>query len=177
MIVAEEYPDDLDPSRSRLLRVVDGALSEPPLELPGPVDGVIATEGGWLVSGHAPVGFVADERGVLATFETTASRVTPRASRGGDVWLRTTEAGAVFLELFREGALVDRSPEATTVQGPVRVGDRWLALIDGALYAHDDTWRPLEEVPWTCLRAYGGTTSRAASRRSTSSATAARPCR
>ncbi len=159
LLVADEYPDDLDPSRSRLIVVeTDGEQRDLELALPGEVDGVITTATGVLMAGHFPLGFVATEEGVVATFEaSTSSRLTPRAAGADAIWLRSAEGSAVTLARVVGGGLELAALRATTVQGPVFVGDRWYALFDGALFAFDaGEWSYVDEVPWTCLRSFEG---------------------
>lgn len=158
LMAVDEYPTDLDPDRSRLLAVAaDGSVSDLPLELPGAIDGLVTTPTGVLIAGHRPVGFVATEDGAVATFDTTSSRLTPRAEGGGDVWLRTVEGSAVTLaRLGADGVLGIPDLRATTVQGPVLVSGAWYALFDGALFVWGDgAWDYVDEVTFTCLRSFG----------------------
>jgi len=153
VLVEEEYPTDPTPDRSTLLEVVDGEPRVVEADLPGPVDGVLATASGYLLSGAT---FVADEAGVRATFDVGASRVTPRAAEGDVAWLRATAGGEVWL-LRVEGDALTESDRHVVAHGPVRLGDRWLAILDGVLHAYDaGEWVALGEVPWTCLRAREG---------------------
>ncbi len=155
LLIAEEYPTDADPNRSVLLRVTaDGALESAAIEVPGSVDGLLASPEGVLLAGHAPLGFLASETRVISTFETTASLVTPRAFRGGEAWLRTTEGGNVaLLRVGGDGEAIPTSLRGTSVHGPIVERDRWVALFDGALFELDGgEWAYVEEVTWTCLK-------------------------
>ncbi|MBX3273275.1 MAG: hypothetical protein KF729_23635 [Sandaracinaceae bacterium] len=156
LLVAEDASAS-GPRRSRLFEVSDGVLEELPLALPGAVDGALGIPGGWLVAGHAPVGFVAGPDGVLATFETSASWITPRALDAGDLWLRVAGADGVILARVGAGEVELTAPSARLVGGPIRLDGRWLALLDGALHAFEDgAWHLEGELPWTCLQSYEG---------------------
>ena len=157
LLLAEDYPDDPDTHRSRLLRVDGGRLTELEVALPGAVDGLIATESGWLAAGHSPIGFAADERGVLATFDTDASRLTPRTRREGEVWLRSTSAGRVSFVRVRGGVAETSDVSVTSAHGPLWLGGRWLAVLDGTLHELEGrTWRRVGDVDWTCLSSLEG---------------------
>ena len=154
VIIAEDYPDDLDPDASRIYEVSAGVATELAAVFPGAIDGVLglAPEAGFIVSGHAPRVFVADGSGrELPVGDATASRLTPRAARGADIWLRAIEPEGVRLWRLTDGE-PERSAPVEVIHGPVHDGARWLALLDGVLHEHAGAWAPLGEVEWTCLR-------------------------
>ena len=161
VLVAEDYPTDLDPDSSHVLEVVGGVVAELALDLTDPIDGVVGLrpEPGFIVSGAGDRVFFADASGTVSTValeEPAPSRLTPRAARGGVIWLRAAYRDGV--ELVRvERADVQRGPRVSRVHGPVLHDGRWLALMDGILSEWSGAqWRTLEPVDWTCLHSLGG---------------------
>jgi len=158
VFIAEDYPDDVNPESSHVFEWAEGALRELSLPVPGAIDGVVGLvpEPGFLVSGHRPETFVADETGrLLLSAGPPTSRLTPRAATGAEVWLRALVEDGVSLWRVSDGEATPTA-SATIIHGPVYDGTRWLALIDGAVHEFVGTWRPLGDVDWTCLRSHAG---------------------
>lgn len=164
------YATDIAASSDAFLFIVEAEVAASPTEganvfevrggrvepwnppLPGPADGALGTSAGFIVSGHQPMGWVRDLEGRVTSFETDATRITPRAAAGDEVWLRLASR-EVRLLLVADGVVALPGPAFTRAQGPVHDGTGWFALLDGVLSAYDGEWSPLSDVDWTCLRA------------------------
>jgi MYXO-CTERM domain-containing protein len=162
LVVAEGYPEDSDPDRSLVFRWHEGTLRAWPWE-GGVIDGALSIEGGVVVSGARPEPFVAvleqtgaSSRAVPAMPE--LRRLTPRAEAGGAVWLAARDGDAGRLvQVAIDGAIEDGALH-DVAHGPVRLGARWLAVLDGVLHEHPigpGAWRAVGQVPWTCLGTVG----------------------
>lgn len=163
VLIAEDYPDDGDPTRSHVLLLRDGSLEA--REVDGSVDGALAAGDVVWLAGAAPSPFVerlttegALERTDLLPVDEPVRRLTPRAAGAGTLWLAARTTDATRLWRVDEGR-IQPSPAADVVLGPVRVGARWLALFDGILHAQPiegGDWIALGEASWTCLQALDG---------------------
>lgn len=159
--VAEDYPDDLDPDRSRLFGLRDARLEELAHEL-GVVDGALGAGERVVLAGARPRPFVASLAldGTIGSRELALEggeirRLTPRATEAGSLWLLAREARLARLVGLSDER-IEEGPEHDVIHGPVRVGGRWWAVFDGVLHAHSEGgWSALEAVPWTCLAAEG----------------------
>lgn len=122
---------------------------------------VLDADGGWL-AGAVPQPSLARLVGEVVTplappwpsTEQRLDRLTPRAVDGGGVWL-LAGSGAARTLWWTDGAEVVVGPgPAESLHGPARLGDRWLAVLDGALWAAEaGVWAPTGfGVTWTCLQ-------------------------
>jgi len=145
------------PGGREVLRVDAAGRTAPlPLALPADPDGLHPAGSALWLAGAGPPAFVARWDGELEIVWQGAlpgSRAIPVAAEAGAAWLETSDGALVRVDAEGPGPAraFDRSRH-----GPIRVGDRTVALFDGVLHEwRDGAWRPDGERPWTCLEARG----------------------
>lgn len=154
VLIADDYPDDPRPDSCRIFVLGHGGLEERDLALPGPIDGVMATAAGYLVTGAS---FVADDTGAVRGVDVGATRLTPRAvAESGALWLHASADGESWL-VHVDGDAIEAGARYDVIHGPIRIGERWIAMLDGVVHERvEDGWAPLDETAWTCLQTHRG---------------------